>query len=122
MKLKVMNKEWNNSLVKPRGSFSADKLGEAIREASSKAGLSLNTNLNGLKGAEGDISDDLSRRGTCKEDQGLVLGSILRASNVGVVFLEKLVESELAGSLHAVSKQGLICMLHLTRSSGVTAM
>lgn len=97
--------EWNEPLVKARGSFSADELGEAIGEALGEAGLSLDADLDSLKGAEGNVSDDFSGGRACEEDEGLVLGSIFRASNVRVVLLEEFVEAELAGSLRAVSEQ-----------------
>ena len=90
----------------PSIAFRFNKLGKTIRQTSCKARLCLHTDLHSLHWTEGNICNEFSRSRSRKVNQGLVLCSILRASNVWVILLEEFVETELACSLSTVSKQG----------------
>lgn len=91
--------------VVPNRPFGSDNLRQPIAQPSREARLSLNANLDSLHGAKSDVGDELGRGRSSEIDQGLVFESVFRSSNVGVVFLEELVESVLAGALSAVAEQ-----------------
>jgi len=93
-----------NSL--PQGSFRFHKFWEPISQTPSKTRLCLDTDLHSLERAKSNISNNLRRSGTSKVDQGLVLARILWASNIRVILLKELVESEFASTLGTVTKQG----------------
>ena len=89
----------------PSVSFGLDKLGKPIRHPPGKPRLCLNTNLNSFKRAKCNIGNDLSGSRTSKVDEGLVFGSELRSSKIGVVLLKELVKSKLASTLSTVTQQ-----------------
>jgi len=88
----------NKTPVETSNSIFSNKLGVSITKSVSKSRHSLDLDLDSFHGAKSNISEELGRSGSGKEDGGLVGISVV-SSHVGVVFLEELVETEFAGSL-----------------------
>lgn len=97
---------FSRAQILPQISFRFDELGEPIAQTPSKPGLSLHAHLYCLHGAESQIGDDFSRSGASEVNQRFVLSSILRSSDIWVVFLKELIEPKLASPLGTVTKQG----------------
>lgn len=66
---------------------------------------SLHPHLDGFERAETDIGNEFSRCGGGQVEDGLVLGSILFASQLAVEMLEVFVESVLSSTLHGVADE-----------------
>lgn len=94
----------NHNRFIPQGTFRFDKLGETIAHATSEPRLRLNTHFNRLKRTKSYIGDEFGRSRTSKINQRLILGCILRPSNVRIIFLKKFVKAKLASSLSAVTE------------------
>lgn len=98
-----------------------DELREGVEQSLGEVGLSLDSNLDGLEGAQRNVRDDLRRRGGSQVDQRLlqlrlllmmilimmILMMILMMIrfSAGILVLEVLVEAVFAGALRAVAQQ-----------------
>lgn len=99
--------EGNQTTVETAHTVSGKSSGETGEDVGSEGrdgGLGLD--LNGLPGAEQDISEELSRGRGNEEQGGLVLVSSLLTDEVGVLVLEKLVQTVLTGTLEGVTDKG----------------
>lgn len=81
-------------------------LGESREEAGSELGLGNETDASGLERAESDIGEELGEGGGGEVDGSAVLGRVLNTEKVDGLLLEKLVTSELEGSLEEVAGDG----------------
>jgi len=79
---------------------------ETLKEAGGEVG-GLHSDLDGFKGSEEGVSDDLSAGGGSKETKGLVLSSLGSESPL-VDVLEHLVETELSEALSRVAEEGCV--------------
>mmetsp|Transcript_245 Transcript_245/g.458 ORF Transcript_245/g.458 Transcript_245/m.458 type:complete len:391 (-) Transcript_245:267-1439(-) len=96
----------SETLVEAAVSFVSNKLWESIAESLGETRDSLNLHLDSLEWAKKNVGEELSTCTTSQEDHGLVSLFLLWSNHVSVVLFEKLVQSELSGSLGRVSKQG----------------
>lgn len=83
------------------GAHLGESSAEGGGEGTGRAGL--NPDLGHLHGAQSNVGEDLSRGGTSKPDEGLVLGGVLLASKVAVLVLEDLVQTVLEHALGGVT-------------------
>lgn len=111
--LRRMDRE--NSLLEENGSETGvestdtlvlDNLAEARDETAGVGGLRDETDTGGLKGAEGDIGEELSGSGRGEVDSSSVLGGSLVAESVNPLLLEELVTTELQSTLEEVTGEG----------------
>ena len=105
----------SNLLLEQKGTKTTVEGGEALLledateardKAGSEGGLGDQTNTGGLKGAEGEISEELVAGGGGEVDGGAVVGSGLVAEEANGLLLEELVTTELQGTLEEVTSEG----------------
>jgi len=98
--------EGHETSVQRAGSLGGKDLGESVHETDTERGVGLDTHLDGLEGAEGNIGDELGTGRRSHVHKGTVLGGVLVTNRGGDLVLEVLVETELAGTLERVADEG----------------
>ncbi len=95
-----------DALVQPGGALLGHDLADAVKGALVRVrDGALGADLDGLKGAERNVGEELGRRGRGEVEARLVLGGGLGPREVGVGLLEVLVPAVLEGALGRVAEQ-----------------
>lgn len=102
----LLEQNGSESSVHGAETLSLDHLTHAVDETLGKGGLGDETDTGGLKGAEGNVGEELGHTGRGEVDGGTVVGSSLVAKLVDGLLLEELVTTELQGTLEEVTGKG----------------
>lgn len=102
----LLEENWSETGVESTDTLVLQHLGEATDKAVGVGWVRDQTNTSSLEWAKGDISEELGDGRGGQVDGGTVVDSILVTDEVDSLLLEKLVTSELEGSLEEVTGSG----------------
>ena len=102
----LLEQDGTETRVESANTLGLEDLAETTDQTVGELGVGNEADTGGLKGAESDVSDELSAGGGTEVDSGAVVGGGLVAEGVDGLLLEELVSSELEGTLEEVTGGG----------------
>jgi hypothetical protein len=102
----LLEENWTETGVEGTDTLVLQHLGETTNETVGVGWLRNETDTGGLEWAEGNVGEELSEGGGGQVDGSAVVGSVLVTNEVDGLLLEKLITSELEGTLEEVTGKG----------------
>ena len=102
----LLEEDGTETSVERGNALVLEHLAETTDETVGVGGLGDETDTGGLKGAQGNVGEELGGGGRGEVDGGAVVGGSLETEGVDPLLLEELVSAELQGALEEVTGKG----------------